>query len=363
MGKIKQPQSTHLSFTQSNYIERKNIDNIFIGEILKIEKEIKSNVDDTPYHIINIFGEAGIGKSTTQHHIIESLIPSENILRESKGFSIKYFYLDLAYKYLNTYSFILKVIESFYHKYGSNDFICTSCALYKLSLSSGQVFDSTLLHQANEHINKKASKTALNFAKSFPLLSNALEIYGILRSSDNLSNKEVFEKFEKFAETISTDSLDNVRSIVRSCNKEIEDNIIFYFAQDLRMIILKYGAPFVFFIDSFDKQKSSTSFGELERPILQLIEELPYVLWVIAGRDCLFDVSPNWKNLPIIDKELLSFSESETKEYIEKAQLPSEITQLFYKLSKGNPLCLKQLSNRFTKLKESNEDFFDESKY
>lgn len=150
MGKLKQgTNSSIIHFSSNQYIGRKNIDDLILKQLSIIDEEITSNSGKISKHIINIFGESGIGKTTTQNHIIESLITSENKYRENKKPPIKYLYFNLNRGCLSKNSFIIRTIKHLRNKYSINDFICTTCALYMMSKSSGQIFDEDLLFQIN----------------------------------------------------------------------------------------------------------------------------------------------------------------------------------------------------------------------
>ena len=363
MGKLKQGVKADIAYPNNQYIGRSYIDDVILRQLNKIDEEITNKSDEISKHIINIYGEAGVGKTTTQKHIIESLVNSENNYRKGRGIPIKYLFFDLKRECLDKYSFIIRVIECLRSKYSMNDFICTTCALYKLSKSTGKEFNIDLLSQINEQINKKATKVALRTAESVKWLSNFLEIGGIILSSDNKSNKEIYDAFEKRAEITDGESFNIVKSIIRSDINAIDDNIMLYFIQDLRLMIEKLRAPIIFCIESFDIQTAGTSLWDFEVYIRELVEELSHILWIISSRDCFSEFFPGWKKTSIINIELHPFTETLTKEYVMKANLPIEISELFYKLSKGNPRRLRQLHIKYLELKERNDNYLDENNY
>lgn len=374
MGKIK-PTRNLLSETrlESLYTGREEMDKSFLAEIHAIDEEILTGVEETPYHVMNNFGIGGIGKTTIQYHLIEKIIAKENASRKKP---IKYLVLDFDQKQesQNEHSLVLKMIESLRNKYNLDCFVCTMCALYKQSMVTGESFDYRIETTIDKVANSKATKLAVAFLKAFPgfstIIDLAQDIDGIIRDPKNMSDNDVLRVFEKAAENISVDSLNNVRNIIESSTKEIEDNLIYYFAQDLRTVIIKQEAPFVFFIDTYEKQinvfnDDNIALQGKEKWLLTLIEELPYSLWIIAGREDLkITKSKNWNKTTITESnKIKAFTDLEIKEYLRRAKIPPALDSLFIKLSNGIPFILDMLRRIYLDLEEKKENVYDEKQY
>ena len=316
------------------YTGRKEIDQEFLKEIKEIDEEIRRGEEITPYHIMNNYGIGGIGKSSIQRHLIDQIIAEENIHRENP---IKCIEIDFDKKSEDDSRFfsttdertiILEIIKRMKNKYGINTFVCSLCALYKQSMVTGEIIILPTLKDFNRKEENKKTKLAAAFLKLVPGFGSIVELFqeidGVIRDPGNMSDKDVLNMFEKVAAKISEDSHNNVLNILNSNIQEIDENLMVYFAQDLRIIIQQQGAPFVFFIDTYENQINTfkdkdENLQEKERWLKYLISELPYVLWVIAGReDLIITKDKEWEEITSSNKsnEVIQFSDDEVKEYI-----------------------------------------------
>ena len=381
MGKCKQGRNLASDLTMKYlYTGRKEIDQEFLKEIKKIDEEILREEEITPYHIINNYGIGGIGKSSIQRHLIDQIISEENAKRNN---TIKCIELDFDKKTDNSSFFsttdertiILEIIKRMENKYNINTFVCTLCALYKQSMVTGENNILSLIKDLNKKKEGKKTKLAVAFSKMIPGFGSIIELLkevdGIVNNPENMSDEDVLNMFEKVASRISEESHGNVLNIKNSDSQEIDEKLMMYFAQDLRMIIQSQKAPFVFFIDTYENEINifeniDENLQGKEKWLKYLISELPYVLWVIAGRENLIITNDKeWENITASteNNEVIQFTDDEVKEYMRRAKIPTALDSLFIKLSGGIPYILNILRQIYEDLDAKKENIYDEKQY
>ncbi len=138
--------------------------------------------------------------------------------------------------------------------------------------------------------------------------------------------------------------------------KELYHSLQYFFALDMADNLKGTGEPMVFFLDTYEKLVNEMLFiGEpLNNDIWirgeeGLVQNIPNVLWVIAGREILkweqFD--PDWADT--LEQHLLGhLSQSDAQQFLQKAGIVDSGLQLqLYELTEGLPLFLDMCVKHF----------------
>lgn len=129
--------------------------------------------------------------------------------------------------------------------------------------------------------------------------------------------------------------------------------------------------PLIVFIDTYEKFfnlfiKDRLSLSKEEEWLRKLINEVPYILLVISGRESLEKINEeNWIEIAPSSDEIVCFTEDEIKKYMTNVNVNLTLLPLFSGLSEGIPYYLELLCKSYvqTIAKEGKEAALDESKY
>ena len=279
--------------TKGKYISKKSISEVYVGrgdledkvfkELADIKEEIDSETTEIKCHVLNYYGIGGIGKTSLRDHIAD-LIEKEGRIT-----------LDFEQKVFTE----RQIIEDFLEKMkdiGICDFYCTTSAIIKLCEKEGKPFDGTVTSDLEDICKSKTSQILSTLIKQIPtigsLIGFAQEINAIINDPNDRPVDKMLSILEKKAKEIDEDSYKCVKDIrCKNYSKdELEKNLFEYLSLDLQVIMSKRKEPLVVFIDTYEKYFNTftndrSSLSALEEWIRKLIVEVPYVLWVISGRE------------------------------------------------------------------------------
>ena len=361
--------------TKGKYISKKSISEIYVRrgdledkvskELADIREEIESKTTEIKCHVLNYYGIGGIGKTSLRDHIAD--------LIEKKGRIT----LDFEQKVFTE----RQIIEDFLEKMkdiGICDFYCTTSAIIKLCEKEGKPFDGTVTSDLEDICKSKTSRILSILIKQIPtigiLIGFAQEINAIINDPNDRPVDKMLSILEKKAKEIDDeDSYKCVKDIrCKNYSKdELEKNLFEYLSLDLQVIMSKRKEPLVIFIDTYEKYFNTftndrSSLSALEEWIRKLIVEVPYVLWVISGREKIREnIEGEWNEIGPSMNEVRCFTEDEIKKYMTNIGVDLSLFPLFSRLSEGIPYYLSLLCNTYEMNlnKEGKEAALDESKY
>lgn len=360
--------------TKGKYISKKSISEIYVGrgdleekvfkELDDIKEEIESKTTEIKCHVLNYYGIGGIGKTSLRDHIAD--------LIEKKGRIT----LDFEQKVFTE----RQIIEDFLEKMkdiGICDFYCTTSAIIKLCEKEGKPFNGTVTSDLEDICKSKTSQILSTLIKQIPtigsLIGFAQEINAIINDPNDRPVDKMLSILEKKAKGIDEDSFTCVKDIrCKNYSKDdLEKNLFEYLSLDLQVIMSNRKEPLVVFIDTYEKYFNTftndrSSLSALEEWIRKLIVEVPYVLWVISGREKIRDnIEGEWNEIGPSMNEVRCFTEDEIKKYMTNVGVDLSLFPLFSRLSEGIPYYLSLLCNMYemNSNKEGKEAALDESKY
>lgn len=381
MGKVKSsnPFTCYMPIKE-RYVAREGSDKEFLDTIKKIDDEINDG-GDTEIHLINDYGIGGIGKTSIENHLILR-IEEENKRREKE---IKFVCLDYEKKQNEKgeeisncdFQLIIDIMNLMKSKYGIENFYCTSCCIIKQCSLTGRTPEIKIKNGAKQFLGNKDVKLVLSFAKRVPLIGSIIgflqEVGGIVLDSDGDSLTRIIEIIRNKAKDIGGETFDCVNDIINLDldPSDIESKLMDCFVLDLHTILMEEKTPFVFFFDTYENKinylKEEKSFLAVKEKLLQkMINELPYVLWFISGRERLeITETEGWKNIPRSSNEIRCFTDEEVKLFFEKTKINKKLLPVFIKLSGRIPFFLNALYEiYFSVLNEEGEEAsLNEEKY
>lgn len=321
------------------FMDREPFRNLFWEQFI----ETKSKPNDV--HVLNYYGSIGIGKSRLLRQLqneliekapdckaalldlnnckdsLEALVGLRNIYTKVHGFSFSLF--DYAY-----YNYRIKKGDD-PEKEEIKDWIDGSPFLRKLFDTFGDVF----LGEIGTKIAKAAVKGLASLQSWLSKNSSVLE------QIQNGETAQIYQALTIF--------------FIKDFNENSTGKGVFAF-------LPKCNSPFVIMLDSYDKLKSRFTDVTVDSWLSSesgLIQNIPRVFWVIAGRRplCWQKLDPDWETV-LLKSLLVPFSEEISKRYLASFNITDAVLcEQLYKLSGGVPLYLDYFSNRFVNSTNMNE--------
>ena len=304
------------------------------------------NNEKSPIQVISFYGFGGIGKSALLHKLNEEL--KEQVNNSKVEFIDFEKLVDLNNNILD----ILKVIrQDLKSKYNF----------------SFPIFD-LVVYVYETKMGKTATKPELNS------IFNENKELGFLK--DVLGEIPLIGTFTKViyyadaGRNMLKDRLKNIKlkqrllDIENSSIEDIKEHLPYYFAMDLKENLKNETAPFVFFIDTYEKLVNElTHIGDALKNDLWLRSEeglicrIPHTLWVIAGREKLKweELDSSWNGT--LEQHLLgTLSFQDTIQFLKTAGIENEnLIHQIYDLTHGAPMYLDMCVDTYIKLAEKNK--------
>lgn len=287
--------------------------------------------------VLSYYGIGGIGKSTLLKKLMAEM--DDNITNP------KYVYYDFSFK--QDSKSVLESIKSILSKDYKFEFPLFDLGLYCYAEKIG------------ENISEPEIKT---FIEKSPILDLVVSAAGMIPGIGIIP--QLFTCADK-GYTIAKKLLDthktNIIDMDEKTPSELYAHLPYLFALDLTDNLNNSKEPLVIFLDTYEKLVNEmSSVGEpLEndkwlRGEFGLIQNIPNVLWVIAGREKLkwerFDIE--WTQA--LEQHILGeLTISDATEFLKNAGVEeSALREQLYHLTKGTPVYLDLCVDTYTKLKE-----------
>lgn len=296
-----------------------------------------------PIQVISYYGFGGIGKSSLLHKI------NEELDEQASNSKIEFIDFEKLVELNNNILDILKVIRQDLKDKYKFSFPIFDLVVYVYETKMGKTATKPELNSIFDE-NKE-----LGFLKDvigeIPLIGTfAKVIYyadaGRNMLQDRLKNRKLRER---------------LLDIENSSIENIKEHLAYYFAMDLRENLKNEKAPFVFFIDTYEKLVNELS--QIGDPLKNdlwlradegLICRTPNTLWVIAGREKLKweELDSSWKGT--LEQHLLgTLSFADTMQFLKTAGIENEdLIHQLYALTHGNPMYLDMCVDTYIKVAE-----------
>jgi len=158
---------------------------------------------------------------------------------------------------------------------------------------------------------------------------------------------------------------DEFSTVIKKMSKlgaeELLSNFPDYFASDLKNNITATKLPIVIMLDTYEKLVDTykyLGYGEMQDDWLRenIVDVVPGVLWVIAGRECLhWEKRDSSWNGCIEEHRLGDLVKEDSCEFLKYAKIPTELWEDIYVLTQGTPLFLDLCVDMYYDLKHNTE--------
>ncbi len=334
------------------FTDREEPRKVFWNTYDKMKSEVTPNI-----HVISYYGFGGIGKSALLNKL------NEEVSKKAPDSKVEFLDFDKLSQVNNNLLDILKVIRQDLKDKYNFSFPIFDLVTYVYETKLGKTASKPELNSIFDE-NKE-----LGFLKDFiteiPLIGTFAKVIYYADVGKNL-----------LKERLNNNKLRHRLEEIESLSPEdIKQYLAYYFSIDLKENIKNETAPFVFFIDTYEKLVNELNqVGDALKNDLWLrsdeglICRVPNVLWVIAGREKLKweDLDESWKET--LDQHLLgTLSFQDTLHFLNLAGVDDEeLIHQLYDLTHGTPIYLDMCVDTYVKLKEKGitpniEDFGDDT--
>ena len=311
----------------------------------KYNKMLQGNSNEI--QVISYYGFGGIGKSSLLLKLKEEI---EEKVPNSK---IEFLDIEKLEETNNNLLDILKVIEKDLRTRYNFSFPIFDLVAYEYETKMGRTATKPELSSIFDESKE------LGFLKDviseIPLIGSFAKIIYFADAGKNL-----------LKDRLQNNKLrQRLLDIENTSAEEIKQHLSYYFALDLKENLKNEKAPFVFFIDTYEKlvneltQRGDVLSNDLWlRSDEGLICRVPNVLWVIAGREKLKwqEIDESWNDA--LDQHLLGvLSLSDATHFLQTAGIEDEqLIHQIYNLTHGTPMYLDLCVDTYLKLKEKGQE-------
>ena len=296
-------------------------------------KKSSENMDD--FFVLSYYGIGGIGKSSLINQLCHEM-------QEKNGFYVKY---DFEYaSHPDTYGILVGIKQSIRNKYSTQfHFPLFNTALVFLAKKSDIIFE-------NDEIIKSAIAESPHLQNAVSALSLVPVVGGYIQNVisfmsqlyadiDNLTISEKLKKeYKEVIRKMETFEADELRAKMPQ-----------YFWIDMTENMRQLSRPLVIFLDTYESYINT--FNAVSNVVLDswlregsrsLIQRVPGVLWVIAGRDRLvWDSDGEWDNDHLKCYDIQDFTNLDSTKYLNRAGITNnELVNHICKITKGVPFFL-----------------------
>ena len=302
-----------------------------------------------PRHVINFYGEAGIGKTSLLEKL-KDVVKSKN--SDSTLLYVKYDFrgyttqnkasimVELALKMQKELNFIFPLTQAAskkIHKEKGSIFIPDQTVTDKLKKTrTGSIF---MAISTNLSPFKTAIKTSTQLLDCFENVFG-IDIIGKI--------KKLFRNSElnRYIDNLNTRNAENLE-------KEFE----LYFGYDLILNMALYSQPLTIVMDTYEHYLKESKDKDLwlRNTDTGLVWKVPGIIWILSGRENLDAQSgeekDSWSALGIDTMRLDLFSRKDTESLLDKLEIKDEnIRNYFIETANGSPFFLSQLYSTYCSL-------------
>lgn len=317
------------SAIEDRFTDRKEARSLFWKHYQKMHD---NREEESEIQVLSYYGIGGIGKSSLLRKLMEEM--------DEKLSKPNYAYLDLSIVHESK-----EILERLRNK------------LSQEARFSFELFDLALYSYARKSGENLSPPQVRALASKSPVLTAILEV------SQMIPGIGIYAKITAMADK----GIALARNLLRKYRKEIveleqipqellEQRLPYYFARDLAENLKRREAPFVIFFDTYENMVNEVA--AMGEPLCNdlwlrgengLIQNVPHVLWVIAGREKLkweqFD--PAWGST-LEQHRLDCLSYADACEYLQFFEIEDEsLIAKIYEVTNGTPVYLKLCVEHF----------------
>lgn len=318
------------------YIDKENLNHVKIIECIDTIYTNINNNQSPDYHLINLFGIGGKGKSLLISKVIDKL-KNENYpltfhnfdnLQSLRQHNMNSFLLNLRNDLVRKYDFDFKNFDLYISIAMSPDI----CNLLKYT-------DSPYNNDNIKYLIKNSIKALLDEV-TLGLTSVIFDTYEKIKTTEELlQDSEILSR-------LYTSASENPQNFYN----ELKESFI----NDYNNNIKDFSQPMTILLDTFEDYPKKDlswlySYNNSFPPFGNgLWHSLDKTIWIVSGRDKLnLTVENDWSNKYASFFEVTNFNKKDIKNYLIKRNLSTELSDIFFKnTSEGDPLLSFLLSNQ-----------------
>lgn len=320
------------------YIDKENLNHKEILDCIDtVCTNIINNNELLDYHVINLFGVGGKGKTLLTSKIKEKLLNNE--------FPIVYqnLYNPQSNRHNNKNNFLLNLRNKLVEKYNfsfPNFDIYITIAMNPDTINFSEYADKSYKKDNLDFFIKKSFKS-ISDEFTFGFTSVIFETLDKIKQNRKLLHDKNTLLYLNDIASQSPESFYN----------ELQESFIF----DYNSNVKDFKKPMIIIIDSFEEFPKNNIIwlynynnNSLQQIGNGLWHSLNKTVWIISGRDKLnLTIENEWSREYASFFELTNFSKNDTTKYLIKRNLSAEQSDIFFKnTSEGDPLLSFLLSNQ-----------------
>ena len=367
MGNVKKIELPIGITDVGSFTDRKEPQKAFFEKANEIVSCYENN--DETYAVIYYHGLAGIGKTFLLNYLKYSVDHREREggqCPELAGKEIDTVFCDLEKEH--TRLDVLELLMTEMAKKLNYSFPLTAAAIFKIKLEK-EIPEWKGENKAKSMMESKPVEIAKALLKLLPIAGKyvglASDLQAVINETKNAS--ELWDSFERaLTEQNEIQAIKRIRNGLNFVNT-INNNLHTYFCQDMVRNIREKKeegkGPIVMFLDTFeaylDNLKKDGS-AETISWIQEMIQSIPYVLWVIAGRERLFEDknSSGWEECDVVQIDIDRFKSNDVSDYLSYFTITNpSVQRQFYLQSGGIPYLLHLFRISYEKLKQDGKEY------
>lgn len=353
------------------FTDREHHRELFLRKLKEVSLSVDKN--DEEFSAIFFHGLAGIGKSFLLNYLKYTTDHMSSVIKPCPEFSGKTIHSVICdfEKVYSRRDIIILLMTTMVADLGFS-FPLTAAALLRTA-TRDEDNDWKLDNLADKVSGNRSVGIVISLLKCFAPFGNMVGLVQDLKDTmdDTKGENDLWRAFDKALKNSDDRRLLNyIRSDMNSV-QTIDRNLHEFFSYDLRRNINDWKdgekGPIVIFLDTFEFYQDKLKLPGSTESVIWLqntIESVPYVLWVISGREKLYEYSQGsgWEDCGIEQIAVERFQKKDVADYLFRYGISDpEVHEKFFELSGGIPYLLRILCERFENLRQSGkEHLFDE---
>ena len=366
MGKAKRLGFNSIISDIDLFTDREQHRELFLRKLKDIAVSVDKNNEE--FSAIFFHGLAGIGKSFLLNYLkyqVDHLDLKAKQCPEFSGKTIHSVFCDFE-KVYSRRDIIMLLMTTMVSELGFS-FPLTAAALLR---TSSKEEDNDWKHDsfADKATGSRSVGIVVSLLKCFAPFGNMLSLVEDLKTTidDTKGENDLWRAFDKALKNTDDRRLLNyIRSDMNSV-QTIDRNLHEYFSYDIRRNINdwkdKEKGPIVIFLDTFEFYQDKLKMPGSMESILwlqEIISSVPYVLWVISGREKLYEYlhGSEWEDCGIEQIAVERFEKEDVSDYLVCCGITDpEVHEKFFELSGGIPYLLRLLRERYEDLRQNGKE-------
>ena len=309
-------------------------------------------------HVINFYGEAGIGKT--------SLLEKIRSVQKAESKTSPLFYIKHDFRGYTTENKASVMVSLALRMQKELDFIfpLTQAASKKIHKEKGSIYipDRTLTDRLKK--TKGGSLFMVLSTNLSPFKTVIKTSTQLLDCFENVFGIDIVGRIKKL---FRTPELNRYIDNLNTRNAEsLENEFELYFGYDLLLNMALSSRPLTLVFDTYEHytKESADKDSWLKNPDTGLIWKVPGIIWIISGRENVSDNGNSWINAGVDSLELLPFSDEDAISLLNKLDVADDrLIDFFISTAHGSPFFLSRFYSTYHSLSSHPERQSDIESY